>query len=322
MTISGRFENICSDSYDFHQKLANHQSLLMPQHLKIICNACLFGMLLISMNSDQLTAQGNQQVLIARAKHDVSIAAQEAGIVTKLKIETGKKVKADDILIELNKELFELEQKRTSHELAIAELDAMSEADKKFAEKNFEYYRAELKRLKLARENVAHAVQASEIEQNELQAVRSELGVEQADLDQKIAVGRASARQAEFNIATKKLELRSIKSNLNGTVLEVFVEEGEWVQSGQPIARVTSYDELIAEGFVPYGRYTAADIGKEVTLSLNDQIKVPNVESVVGKIKFVSPELSEDVAFKVRIAIEIDNSDRKLPINLPLVLND
>ena len=283
---------------------------------------CAFVFVFLNSQLSHVVAQGNQQVLIARAKHDVSIAAQEPGIVNKLQIKSGQEVKANQVLIELNKELFELDKKRTAHELAVAKLEATSEADKKFAVKNFEFYRAELNRLKLARENVSHAVQASEIEQNELQKVRSELGVEQADLDQKIAVGRASAREEESKIASKKLELRTIKSNLNGTVLDVFVEEGEWVQSGQPIARVTSYDSLIAEGFVPFGRYTKADIGKKVTLSLTDQVKVPDVESVVGILKFVSPELSEDVSFKVLVAIEIDNSDRKLPINLPLVLND
>ena len=78
-----------------------------------------------------------------------------------------------------------------------------------------------------------------------------------------------------------------IRSPLDGEVEEVFPHEGEWLQPGDPLARIVTIDRLYVEGFVDSARFGPAELrGRPVTVEVTlDNDRVERFEGQILKIK-------------------------------------
>ena len=86
------------------------------------------------------------------------------------------------------------------------------------------------------------AISRAEMERLELEYDRSVLAEEQAEHESVINNLNAGLRASELELAQMQLKNRKIHSPLDGQVVEVAVEVGEWVDEGQPVARVVNVD--------------------------------------------------------------------------------
>ena len=261
-------------------------------------------------------AQSSVDFFRASALRNVKIASQEAGIVRKLLVKEGSTVDAKQPLVELNRKLFELDLVRSEAELKIAELEKSSDADRLFAEENVRFYDVLLARYVSANKDFARAVSDTELKQAGLELEKSKLSLKQALLQERIAKEKSLSRKSEFETAGHRLKLRTISSALKGTVVEILVEEGEWVQAGQPIARVVDYTKLKVKGYVPAEQFSVSDVGKKIQF----QAVKPRVQGdpkFEATITFVSPEIEPKFFTnpKVRIIAEMDNPNLQLRIN-------
>ncbi len=140
-------------------------------------------------------------------EREVEVRPRTAGIVERIHVEAGDRVEADQVLLELERELIEAQ---------VAEAEAALRA----AGVELRYARIERDRVGELRERDA----ASEQKQDE---TRARLEGAQA------GVARARARLESLRV---QLRYATVRAPLAGTVLDVFVEEGNAVS---PVTAVT-----------------------------------------------------------------------------------
>lgn len=248
--------------------------------------------------------------------HEVKVAAQEAGIVKKILIREGSVVNNGQTLVQLNQELFKFDAERTRAEWELAKLEARNRIDLQFAEQSKKYSQVNLDRLQKAQNQVTLSVSDTELEQSKLELLKAELSEKQAAIQIKIAKKRADSKASEQAIAATKLKLRTLQSPLAGTVVEVLVEEGEWVQAGDTIARIINFEKLKIRGYLPANSISTSDVGQKIRF-IAAKPALPNNPQFTATITFVSPEIKREFFQDphVRVVAEMDNSNHQLRIN-------
>lgn len=131
---------------------------------------------------------------------EVKVGAQVSGIVKKLNVEIGSKVKRGDLLAEIEPTGY-----KAKMEMAFAQKE-IAEAEQKFAEKELKRYRA------LNEKEVATAQQMEAIEKQ-----------------YELAVAKVEQAKADLNYASLQLSYTKITSPIDGIVASVATQEGETV---------------------------------------------------------------------------------------------
>jgi multidrug resistance efflux pump len=144
---------------------------------------------------------------------------------------------------------------------------------------------------------VAKALPESDIQRRKLTVDRSELQAELAQHEQEVAVLQAEAKYKQYELAEAKLQRRSVKSYMNGMVVELVKHAGDWVTPGDTIMHIIQMDQLRVQGFVPANRFSRNELlGKTVDVEVS--LTGGGIERVQGRITFASP-LVEAGSYKV-----------------------
>ncbi|MDG2469403.1 MAG: HlyD family efflux transporter periplasmic adaptor subunit, partial [Pirellulaceae bacterium] len=106
-----------------------------------------------------------------------------------------------------------------------------------------------------------------------------------------------------------EIDRHQIVSPLNGRIMDIMREKGEWVEAGKVVFRVIGISKLKAEGFVD-SKFVSDNLnGSKVQLLV--VMSNGKEETFSGKIKFVSDEV-DPVNQQVRFWAEIDNLNQRL----------
>jgi macrolide-specific efflux system membrane fusion protein len=136
------------------------------------------------------------------------------------------------------------------------------------------------------------------VKQLELTAQVEERAVEEAKV-------LALEREEEIVIAKNDLQDREVKSPFKGVVAEVFHDEGEWLQQGEPIMRVIQMDRLKAEAYVSLNDVLPDEIrGHKVVIEVKFRDRNPEVFDQCS-VEFVSSEV--EPGGRYRIWAEVPN---------------
>ncbi|MDB4749716.1 HlyD family efflux transporter periplasmic adaptor subunit [Rubripirellula sp.] len=171
------------------------------------------------------------------------------------------------------------------------------------------YERSVLETKQAEFERVIDALQA----EAEAEAANShQLGVErytlelaQAKVEQRVQELQAELQGHQLQLAELASSLQTIKSPIDGVVVERFRNLGDWVKAGEPLVRVIRLDRLRAEGFISADQLDSIKVNQKVNLTI-----VRSEKSIVereGVVKFISREL-EPVSSEIRFWVEFDNA--------------
>ena len=105
--------------------------------------------------------------------------------------------------------------------------------------------------------------------------------------------------------AQKAIERREIRSPIDGVVEEVFPHQGEWLQPGDPLARVIRTDRLYVEGYVDAARWNPADV-RDRPVTVEARLAGDQQESFKGRIFNVKPRMESG---NYRVVAEVDNRE-------------
>ena len=267
----------------------------------------------------------------------------EAIALNELKISSDRA--KNHLAVELaEKNIQHLEQLATQHGLTreIARRKAENQVRILAAQKAEAVAKNELSRASEARRAYIDSVSRSEIDGLRLAYERANLETEQAKFDREIDEltaasedevssihqlniqrGRVEREQTEYerkiaqlNVTDKKYaaEMASlfakrhwITAPIDGSVVEIYRQPGEWVPQGQPVVRLVRLDRLRAEGFVStrWLRFLKKGKKAELTIHVSDDEDLHRE----GQVSFVSPEI-DSVNDEVRFWVEFDNRDR------------
>jgi HlyD family secretion protein len=226
-------------------------------------------------------------------KQEISIKSNIPGIVSKRYVEIGDQVKRGDPLIKIDPDPTPIEYTQAKRDAELAEI---------FVKKaELEYNRAiEMKNKNLISNNEFENYQ----KQFDEKKLNHQLAQEKFDL---ISTGK-------IQLSGKQIE-NIIKSPINGTILELFVNEGDPVvpltsyQAGTSLMTMADMNDLIFKGTVD-----EIDVGK-IKEETNAQLKIGALPdaNIVGTVAKISPKARKDgnsTLFDIEIKIaEKNNND-------------
>jgi hypothetical protein len=203
--------------------------------------------------------------------------------------------------IDDNQPQMEKRKAKAEHDQAVAK--AESDVDVRYSVAAEQVAEAEHKKALESHSKVPGSVTEVERARLMLSEKKSELQIEQAELERRLASLAAQSKEVEVLAAENAIDRRLIKSPLDGVVVQVFPHQGEWMQPGDPLARVVRADKLRVEGYVDANRFepeAVRDRPVTVEVSFADNRK----ETFKGKIVFTSPLVESGGDYRVFAEVE------------------
>ena len=239
-----------------------------------------------------------------RARREVAVAAQAAGIVTAVKAEEGDFVKAGQVLCALDDRDLQIDLELAKQRLAQTKIQIEAavirseQTRTRLRNKRSELERNEeaLKQGLLAESEVA--VQRHDIDdlEHEIQAVES-------------TVRENRHRQDQLESEIRKVELQISQTEITapfaGRITERTVELGQSIRSAEQLYKLGAFTPLFADVYLPEDDSRSARAGQKVALRLGSA----DGESAQGKVERVSPVVDEQTGtVKVTVRFNPPNS--------------
>ena len=271
----------------------------------------------------------------------VEIKSKASGIVKKLYIEAGDKVKAGQVLAELDREEIQANVRASEAQLQSAEANSTAaEAELKRSQVDAEgpdipmLKRAYDRATKMAKEGVVsqadldNAQKAYDLAINKQNVARAVLTVNKA----KMAQAAADVQRQRANLAQlrEQLSYTTITAPIDGIVLSRDVEVGDAVSSILVLGSSATLVMTLGDTNEVYvkGKVDESDIGK-VYLGQPARIKVESFKdkTFTGKVTKISPmgvEKDNVTTFEVRVSINNPGGELKaaMTANAEIILEE
>lgn len=240
------------------------------------------------------------------------VATSIAGIAAQVQVTEGDHVRPGDQLIQLDTEraLTELEAAKASYDAARLICD--HDVHVRYARRTMEVRQRELEQSFEANQRHPGTASESEISKQQLMVDQAQLAIEQAEHDHLVALANVREKSAAIEIAQAQLRRHGITTPVEGEVVEVAIEPGEWVELGKPLVRVISLDPVRIECFIDGLSFGDELVGRKVEF-FPDRHGNPSADAnaipLVGQVTFVSPEL-HPLTGQARLWATIANPDR------------
>jgi RND family efflux transporter MFP subunit len=195
----------------------------------------------------------NEYDCIIEARQMVDIRSPVEGLIERVAVERGEAVKKGQVLVTL-----ESGPERAA--LAVARQRAEAVGQVKSAEARLDLaVKKERRAEELARQNF--------ISPNALEEARTERSLAESDLK----VARENQRLAELEVqrATEVLNMRTLRSPVNGVVVDRYLKTGEFATANvkDPILKVAEIDPLNVEVILPASLYGSIQQGDRAEVS-------------------------------------------------------
>ncbi|XFA74408.1 efflux RND transporter periplasmic adaptor subunit [Thermosynechococcaceae cyanobacterium Okahandja] len=254
-----------------------------------------------------------------RPYRDVMVRSQVEGQVVRLGVDVGDRVRAGQVLAEvdpivLKTAVFEAEAELAARRNEVIQAQAAVNRARTAVEEArllLQQAESDAQRLETLLQDGAVSAQAAEQARTAAQTARQVLRSRQAEVitaQQGVAVaqGRVQAQTAFVQQARARLSYALMRSPLNGIVLERLTEVGNLLQPGGEALRLGDLQQLRVIVEVSERELGRLAPGQEATLTFD---AVPN-RTYKGRISRISPAAAD--ARLIPVEILIDNSDERL----------
>lgn len=253
--------------------------------------------------------------VVLRLLSEADVPAQEAGVLTEVAVREGDTVRKGDVLARIDDQVAKMAELAAKLKYDVAHEKATNDVQVRFARKAAEVAQAELERSTESVARFAKSVSQSQLDVERLNVEKTRLEAEQADHNQQVATLEMKSAQNELDAAQVQRARRQILAPFDGTVVQIFVRLGEWVEPGQKALRIVDTSRLKAEGFLSANAADAKLVGTPVRLTLD--LAGEHAAAFDGTIAFVSPEV-DPINGQVRVWAEIDNRAGRLRPGQPV----
>jgi multidrug efflux pump subunit AcrA (membrane-fusion protein) len=235
------------------------------------------------------------------------VPAREAGFLAELGAVEGQAVANGDLLGRIDDTQAKSDHKIAGFEFEAAKAEAESKVNVDYAVATNLVSRADYKRAVDANLQVRNSVPAAEVDKLQLTIRQTDLAIDKARNDLKIAGYKAQVSEGKRDAAAEAIIRRRICSPLDGMVVELKKNRGEWVQAGETVAHVERLDRLRIEGFLNASEVEHGEIsGRPVTVTV--QLARGHQETFTGKVVFVNPNIeARGHVLVFRVRAEVDN---------------
>lgn len=214
---------------------------------------------------------------------DIQLAASEMGTLDAIRVVEGDTVKAGEVIASLDDRVLKASLKVAAMAAkAVGEVDS---AEASLAVRENEY------------QKLTELFGRRHASQRELDRVEGDLKVARARLE--IAKEEGAVRQLEHDRILAQLQQRKIVSPIDGAVVEVMKETGEFVSPSDPVvARIVQLDPMLVAFSVPVTQRNLLAKNQPVLMT------VGTATEVSGRIEFVSPIAdASSGTFRVKVVL-------------------
>jgi len=234
---------------------------------------------------------------------EAKVPAREAGVLVELRVREGDTVGRNDMIARIDDSQPQAERRKAKAEHDQTLAKAESDVDVRYAVAAEKVAEAEFAKAAESDRKVPGSVTQVERDRLKLNEKKSELQIEQAELERKMAALAAQAKEAEVQATDNAIERRLIKAPLDGVVVQVFPHQGEWMQPGDPLARVVRTDRLRVEGYVDSARFDP-DTVRDRPVTVEATFAGGRKETFKGRIVFTSPMVESGGDYRVWAEVE------------------
>lgn len=231
----------------------------------------------------------------------VDVPAQESGPLVALPVVEGQAVQANQLLANIDDQVAKLRLETAQTKYEAANEKAVNDIDIRAANNALQL--AERERRRNYSLYQKGTLPKAEYDRSALQAKQAALQLEQAQRDRQAAMREAQVESYNVKATDESIKRHVISSPIDGVVMELYEQAGEWVNAGDNVIRLARMDRLHVQGFLDSTLFNPHEIqGKPVTIS----VLVARGQSIefTGKIVFVSFEKANANAFVVRAEVE------------------
>jgi RND family efflux transporter MFP subunit len=241
------------------------------------------------------TARMDELDCVVQPNAIVKLGSAEPGIVSELVMQRGDVVRKGQVVARLDSPLQALA-------VELAKIKAESDVEVRSSRARLEFRALEYDRMEKLHER--KVTPTKKFEEADIEKQLAELTVETAMLQQKQA-------KVELRQAQERLERRSIRSSVDGIVIKLSVNAGEYVYEQVSLATVAAIDPLYVEVFAPLVYFDRLKVGTWFEIDL---------EAPIGgthRAKVIVIDRVFDAASKTfGVRLELPNPGNQLPAGL------
>ncbi len=271
--------------------------------------ALLIAELLLTAQPAGVSDSGTSSILrlpncLVSLIDEVDLPAQEQGVLQELIAKAGMQAKAGDVLGKIDETETLIRQKAAKAKLDVAVEKATNDAHVRAGWKVVEFYIAEYEESLAINKRSPGSIPEASIRRTRVQHERASADATAAEMDFKIAGLERKVEEAQVEAVENELKHRTLVAPFDGVVEEIYVQQSEWLQPGEPVLRFVRMNRLRVEGFVNSreiapGRVDGANV--EINVTLPGGL----TEKLSGKISFVSTKVGSNRDY--RVWAEVDN---------------
>ena len=274
----------------------------MPARLLLLASLVISCPLVACAESPAATEPVLERCLVSLVE-EAKVPAREPGVLVELTVREGATVRRGDVIAKIDDDQPQMEKRKAKaeHDQAIAK--AESDVDVRYSITAEQVAEAEHKKALESHAKVPGSVTEVERARLMLNERKSELQIEQAELERRMASLAAASKGVELEAAENAIERRLIKSPLDGVVVQIFPHQGEWMQPGDPLARVVRADKLRVEGYVDSSRFGPEEV-RDRPVTVEVKLADDRKETFAGRIVFMSPLVESGGDYRVFAEVE------------------
>lgn len=234
---------------------------------------------------------------------DIQVPALEPGALTSVHVAEGEFVGQGQLLATIDDRQPKLDKMAAELERDAALAKASDDIEVRFSQAAFAVAGADLDRALAIDRQSPGGVTQQEIQKLRLAKHRDELQIERSKLEMRIARMNADVHQAGVVSADDALARRQITSPIDGLVVTLFHERGEWVNAGESVLQVVRIDRLRVEGFIIATEYRPDELANRPVI-VDVQLAGDRRERFAGQVVFISPLVQAGNKYRVRAEVE------------------
>ena len=218
---------------------------------------------------------------------DIDVPARETGPLVELIVKEGQAVRLGEPLGKIDDQIVQRKQQEATAKLRAAEKKANSTVEIEYAEAAFEFAAKEFEINRNLREK--NAISLPEYQKSALAKKQAELSIAKTRNDLEIEQLNADALRVELEAVNDSVVRHQIVAPLDGCVLQIHKQTGEWVQASDQVLRIVRMNRLRVQGFIEAGNFDPHEIdGRQV--SVQARLARDRIETFTGRVVYVGLE--------------------------------
>lgn len=254
---------------------------------------------------------------------EILVSAKIGGTAVQVFVQEGDSVKAGQEIVQIETEKLEIQKRQLAASLTELELNLENtRRSSQAAKEQFLNIQKKFERVKnLFQEQGATQEQYDDAKTG---LTSAQIQYENALNQLKVLEAKKAQLKAQLDLVESQLKDAKIVSPISGTVLELFVDAGEMVRAGAPVANIADLSHLWLKVYL-----TEKELGK-IRLGGSASLFITSIPDTVfhGRITWISPkaeftpkmvqtkEARSDLVYAVRI--DVENPQGILKIGMPV----